>query len=171
MSCLNPLLTVGFQVRECVRLHQAHLGRREAKDLVVEIFRKLRLNQPEKLVHCYPHQLSGGMQQRIAIAMAICNQPQLIIADEPTTALDRSSQRTVLELLKELQQIHKFALLFITHDLWSVQEMADRVALMFHGKIIELATKKEFFSHPQHHYARKLIDSMVPLPSSLGSQW
>ncbi|MDZ7842817.1 MAG: ABC transporter ATP-binding protein [Gammaproteobacteria bacterium] len=159
MTSLNPVFTVGDQIRECLRVHQGLKGR-DVRDKAVELLRSVGIPSPESRVNEYPHQLSGGMKQRVMIAIALANEPELLIADEPTTALDVTIQAQVLDVMRRLQKERGMALLLITHDLGVVSEMADRVAVMYAGQIIEYAERGAFFSNPRHPYSRKLFDSL-----------
>jgi ABC-type dipeptide/oligopeptide/nickel transport system ATPase component len=151
MTSLNPVFTVGDQIGEAIRLHQG-LGKREARDKTIEMLRLVKIADPESRVDAYPHQLSGGMRQRVMIAMALSCNPSLLIADEPTTALDVTIQAQILELMKELQQKIGMALLLITHDLGVVAEQADDVAIMYAGKIVERSDTRAIFNQPLHPY-------------------
>ncbi|HSH43028.1 MAG TPA: ABC transporter ATP-binding protein [Arenicellales bacterium] len=159
MTSLNAVLTVGEQIRECLRAHQGLKGG-AARDKAVELLRDVGIPSPETRVDEYPHQLSGGMKQRVMIAIALANEPELLIADEPTTALDVTIQAQVLDVIRRLQRDRGMAVLLITHDLGVVSEMADRVAVMYAGRIIELSGRESFFSDPKHPYSRKLFDSL-----------
>jgi len=161
-TALNPVLTVGRQIAEAVWAH-AGLGRREVLGRVLDLLRAVGIPDPERRVGEYPHQLSGGMKQRVMIAMALAGGPELLIADEPTTALDVTIQAQVLRLLKGLQADTGLAVLLITHDLGVVAETADRLAVMYAGQIVESATSTAFFALPAHPYSRKLMDSL-PTP-------
>ncbi len=159
MTSLNPVMSVGQQVAEAVRLHDPdHHGR--VNDRVVELFRSVGIPDPERRAGEYPHQLSGGMKQRVMIAMALAGRPEVLIADEPTTALDVTIQAQVLDVLRNLQRETGMAILLITHDLGVVAEMADRVGVMYAGQLVEVNKVKDFFSHPMHPYSRKLFQSM-----------
>jgi peptide/nickel transport system ATP-binding protein len=159
MTSLNPVMTAGEQVAEAVRLHDAdNRGRVDAR--VVELFRAVGIPDPVRRVHEYPHQLSGGMKQRVMIAMALAGRPELLVADEPTTALDVTIQAQVLDLLKELQRETGMAILLITHDLGVVAEMADQVGVMYAGQLMEVNDVEAFFANPQHPYSRKLFRSV-----------
>ncbi len=159
MTSLNPVMTVGGQVAEAVRLHDPEASG-QVDQRVVELFRDVGIPDPERRLNEYPHQLSGGMKQRVMIAMALAGRPQMLIADEPTTALDVTIQAQVLDLLKGLQRDTGMAILLITHDLGVVAEMADRVGVMYAGQMIEVADVKRFFSQPSHPYSRKLFASV-----------
>jgi oligopeptide/dipeptide ABC transporter ATP-binding protein len=159
MTSLNPVMTVGEQIAETVRLHQG-ASRREAWERAVEMLRLVKIPDPQKQVRSYPHQLSGGQRQRVMIAMALACTPKLLIADEPTTALDVTIQAQILELIGELQQRLGMAVLLITHDLGVVAERADDVAVMYAGKIVERAKPNAIFSRPKHPYTVGLLRSM-----------
>ncbi len=156
MTSLNPVFTCGHQVQEAIVQHQrcpAAVARRQT----LELFRQVQLPDPEQCMNRYPHQLSGGQKQRVMIAMAMSCNPSLLIADEPTTALDVTVQKSVLHLMKQLQQHTGMGLLFITHDLGIVQEIADRVIVLYKGIIVEQGTTKDIFQHPQHPYTKALL--------------
>ncbi|MCW4115982.1 ABC transporter ATP-binding protein [Aurantimonas sp. MSK8Z-1] len=156
MSSLNPLHTIEKQVGEVMKLHRG-LSDRQARERVLELLRQVGIREPEKRLGAYPHQLSGGQRQRVMIAMALANEPDLLIADEPTTALDVTVQAQILELLKKLQAERHMAMLFITHDLGIVRKIADRVCVMYRGKIVETGPTAAIFENPQHHYTRHLL--------------
>ncbi len=166
MTSLNPLLTCGAQVAEAIRLHKG-ISRTAAQEQTIHLFHQVKLPNPELLLHRYPHELSGGQKQRVMIAMAISCQPQLLIADEPTTALDVTVQKAILELLKELQQQTGMSVVFITHDLGVIAEIADRVVVMYKGSIAEQGPVEEIFRHPQHPYTRGLLACRPPLDKQL----
>ena len=159
MTSLNPVFTVGNQIAEAIRLHQG-LGARETREKTIDMLRLVRIADPESRVDEYPHQLSGGMRQRVMIAMALACNPSLLIADEPTTALDVTIQAQILELIKELQQKLGMALLLITHDLGVVAERADGVAIMYAGKIVERGPVEAIFRRPLHPYTVGLLNSL-----------
>jgi len=156
MTSLNPVFTCGYQVAESLQLHKGLSGE-QAKQQAIEWFEKVKLPEPEKVFHKYPHQLSGGQKQRVMIAMAMCCKPSLLICDEPTTALDVTVQKNILQLIKELQQEEKMGVIFITHDLAVVSEIADRIAVMYRGEIVESNNVKEIFIYPQHPYTKGLL--------------
>ncbi|MEE2831589.1 MAG: ABC transporter ATP-binding protein [Candidatus Latescibacterota bacterium] len=162
MSSLNPVLTCGRQIEEAVRLHQGG-SRQEAKARAIEMMHLVGIPAPEQRVDDYPHQLSGGMRQRVMIAIALSCSPDVLIADEPTTALDVTIQAQILELLEKLQAEFHMAILLITHDLGVVAEVADRVAVMYAGQIVETATTKDLFASPRHPYTRGLLRSIPHL--------
>jgi peptide/nickel transport system ATP-binding protein len=156
MSALNPVITCGEQVAEIVRIHQ-QLSKKAAKEKVIHWFEKVKLPSPIEMYNRYPHQLSGGQKQRVMLAMAMCCNPALLICDEPTTALDVTVQKTILELIKELQQQTGMAVLFITHDLGVVAQIADRALVMYKGEIVEQNSVTNILKHPQHPYTKALI--------------
>ncbi|TIL74428.1 MAG: ABC transporter ATP-binding protein [Mesorhizobium sp.] len=156
MTSLNPLHTIEQQIVEVLTLHQG-LGDRQAKARTLELLNEVGIREPEKRLDAYPHQLSGGQRQRVMIAMALANEPELLIADEPTTALDVTVQAQILELLAELKSRKGMSMLFITHDLGIVRKIADRVCVMTKGKIVETGPTKEIFDNPQHSYTRHLL--------------
>ncbi|MER9155417.1 ABC transporter ATP-binding protein [Mesorhizobium sp. M0778] len=156
MTSLNPLHTIEQQIVEVLKLHQG-LGDRTAKARTLELLHEVGIREPEKRLDAYPHQLSGGQRQRVMIAMALANEPELLIADEPTTALDVTVQAQILELLAGLKSRKNMSMLFITHDLGIVRKIADRVCVMTKGKIVETGPTKEIFANPQHAYTRHLL--------------
>ncbi|WP_224007400.1 ABC transporter ATP-binding protein [Aureimonas sp. SA4125] len=156
MSSLNPLHTIERQVGEVLKIHRG-VSDKEANRRTLELLHQVGIRDPEKRLGAYPHQLSGGQRQRVMIAMALANEPDLLIADEPTTALDVTVQAQILELLKVQQQKRQMAMLFITHDLGIVRKIADRVCVMYRGKIVETGPTEEIFANPQHHYTRHLL--------------
>ncbi|MCA2406171.1 ABC transporter ATP-binding protein [Rhizobium leguminosarum bv. viciae 248] len=158
MTSLNPLHTIEKQIAEILALHQGLTGQ-PARERVLELLNQVGIREPEKRLKAYPHELSGGQRQRVMIAMALANRPELLIADEPTTALDVTVQAQILELLRQLKAVHGMSLLFITHDLGIVRKFADRVCVMTKGKIVETGTVEEVFSNPKHDYTRHLLAS------------
>ncbi|HVH78621.1 MAG TPA: ABC transporter ATP-binding protein, partial [Stellaceae bacterium] len=162
MTSLNPVYTVGDQIAEVVRVHQ-DLSRREAIDKAIEMLRLVHVPAPERRVHEYPHQLSGGMRQRVMIAMALACGPELLIADEPTTALDVTIQAQILDLLAEMKTKFGMAIMLITHAMGVVAEVAQRVAVMYAGRIVEEAPVEELFANPLHPYTQGLIRSIPRL--------
>jgi len=167
MTALNPVMRVGDQIAEAVLAHSAR-SRREAWQLAVEAMDQVAIPEPARRARDYPHQLSGGMRQRVMIAMAIVNRPQLLIADEPTTALDVTIQAQILDLLAELRRKFGLAMLFISHDLAVVSEVADRVAVMYAGSMVELGMKADIFRAPAHPYTRGLLNAVPDLKTERG---
>jgi peptide/nickel transport system ATP-binding protein len=159
MTSLNPLLTVGDQIGEAYRLHR-NPNRKQARLHTIDMLRRVGIPRPEQIVDEYPHRLSGGMRQRVMIAMALCCEPELLIADEPTTALDVTIQAQILELMKKLNQEMGTAIMLITHDLGVVAEMCGRVAVMYAGKVVEEGPVKDIFRNPRHPYTKGLIRSI-----------
>ncbi len=159
MSSFSPLFTIGHQISESVRLH-LEKDKVKAKDISIEAMRRVGIANPEKRYNQYPHEFSGGMLQRALIAMALVCNPKLLIADEPTTALDVTIQAQILELMKQLQKDYKMAILYITHDLGTVARMCDRVAVMYLGRIVEIAPVVELFKNPRHPYTIGLLGSV-----------
>jgi oligopeptide/dipeptide ABC transporter ATP-binding protein len=162
MTSLNPVYTVGEQIAEALRLHRK-LSRKDAYAAAIEAMKEVAIPDPARRVDDYPHQLSGGMRQRIMIAMALACNPELLIADEPTTALDVTIQAQILELLDNLRKTRKLAVLLITHDLGVVAEVADRVCVMYTGRIVEETTVDEIFEKPRHPYTQGLLRSVPKL--------
>jgi len=162
MTSLNPVFTVGEQIAEALRLHRK-LDRKKARESAIEAMREVSIPSPERRINDYPHQLSGGMRQRVMIAMALACDPELLIADEPTTALDVTIQAQILELLDELRKTRKLAVLLITHDLGVVAEVADRVCVMYTGKIVEESGVDAIFENPKHPYTQGLLRSVPKL--------
>jgi len=167
MTCLNPVLTVGFQIAESLRCHR-NMSRDEAEAETVRLLERVRIPAAKSRIHEYPHNFSGGMRQRVMIAMALACKPKLLIADEPTTALDVTIQAQILELLKELQQEEGMAVLFITHDMGVVAEISDRTLVMFEGNIVETGTTEEIFASAKHPYTRALLSAVPVLGSMTG---
>ncbi len=159
MTSLNPLFTLGDQLMEPIRLHQK-LGRKQAWDKAVEMLQMVRVSLPEQRMKEYPHQLSGGMRQRVMIAMALACRPELLIADEPTTALDVTIQAQVLDLMRQLQRELGTAIAFITHDLGVIKEMCDRVIVLYCGEVMEQAAVKTLFADPRHPYTNGLLSTL-----------
>ena len=158
MTSLNPVFTIGDQIMEALLTHR-RVSREEARDRTIDMLRRVKIPSAETLISRYPHQISGGMRQRVMIAMALACNPKLLIADEPTTALDVTIQAQILDLLQELQEEFGMSILLITHDLGIVADLARHVAVMYAGQIVEFATTQELFSHPQHPYTLGLFQS------------
>lgn len=159
LTSLNPVFTVGSQLTESIRIHM-HLSKEQAKRRAIDLLTKVGMPDAEHVVKKYPHTLSGGMRQRVMIAMALSCNPKLLIADEPTTALDVTIQAQIMKLLKELQQEKNMSMILITHDIGLVANTADRVIVMYAGQIIEEAAAEEIFAHPKHPYTRALLNTV-----------
>ena len=162
MTSLNPVFTCGDQVVEAIILHQ-NISRLEAKKLTIKLFEEVQLPDPQRIFSTYPHQISGGQKQRVMIAMAMSCQPSVLVADEPTTALDVTVQKTILELMQNLQKEHDMGIMFITHDLGVIAELADKVVVMYKGKIVEQGNVWDIFKNPQHPYTKGLLACRPPL--------
>jgi oligopeptide/dipeptide ABC transporter, ATP-binding protein, C-terminal domain len=160
MSALNPLMVIGDQIEEALVLHRSGMSKRERKAKVVELLAKVGIAEPEHAARRYPHELSGGMRQRVVIAIAVANEPKLLIADEPTTALDATIQLQILELIRKLKRDSGAGVILITHDVGIVAEMADRVAVMYAGQIVEIADIHTLLTAPGHPYTRSLLRSI-----------
>jgi len=156
MTSLNPVLTCGYQITEALQLHLG-VSKAEAKQRTIDLFKEVQLPRPEELFDSYPHQISGGQKQRVMIAMALSCNPEILIADEPTTALDVTVQKTIIELLLKLKAERNMSLIFISHDLGVIGEIADRVLVMYKGEVVEEATVKALFTHPKHPYTKGLL--------------
>jgi ABC-type dipeptide/oligopeptide/nickel transport system ATPase component len=167
MTALNPVMRVGDQVAEAVLAHQ-RVSKREAWNLAVSALHEVAIPDPERRARDYPHQLSGGQRQRVMIAMALVNNPRLLIADEPTTALDVTIQAQILELLRDLRERHKLSVLFISHDLGVISRIADQVAVMYAGEIVEIGAVEQIFSAASHAYTRGLISAIPTLRTDRG---
>ena len=159
MAALNPVMRVGAHIAEALTVHGL-ASRREARSRAIELLRAVRITNPEQRVDDYPHQLSGGMRQRVMLAIALACKPPLVIADEPTTALDVTVQAQILELLRDMKREFDLSLLLITHDFGVIAETADRVAVMYRGKIVEQAPVRDIFRNPQHPYTKGLLASI-----------
>jgi oligopeptide/dipeptide ABC transporter ATP-binding protein len=159
MTSLNPVFRVGEQIAEAIRLHQ-NLPAKQAMDLSVELLREVGISDPQKRAHDYPHNLSGGMRQRVMIAMAMSCHPKLLLADEPTTALDVTIQAQILDLISGLKQKNNMAVILITHDLGVIAQAAQKVAVMYAGKIVESASAEDLFANPLHPYTQGLLESV-----------
>ena len=159
MTSLNPVFTIGYQLTEAIKLHTDRRGR-EAKDRAIELIKLVGINEPEKRIKQYPHELSGGMRQRIMIAMALACEPDILIADEPTTALDVTIQAQILELIQDLQHKMGMAVILVTHDLGVIADMCDNIVVMYGGRICERGTAAEIFYNPKHEYTKGLLRSI-----------
>jgi oligopeptide/dipeptide ABC transporter ATP-binding protein len=175
MTALNPLMRIGSQIEEAIRIHDPHAGRTAARRRAVEMLSRVAVPEPERIASQYPHQLSGGLRQRAMIAMALSASPRLLIADEPTTALDPTVQKQILELLANLQRELGLAMIFISHDLAVVAGLAHRIAVMYTGRIIEEGTAQQIFRAPSHPYTAGLLrampgmtrETLQPIPGSV----
>ncbi len=165
MTALNPVMSIGKQIAEAIQIHQRELSRAAVHQRAIEALVSVSIPDPATRFDDYPHQFSGGQRQRIMIAMALVNRPRLLIADEPTTALDVTVQAQILDLLRELKQRSNAAMLFISHDLSVVAQIAERVAVMRRGKIVEMATCAQIFADPQHPYTRSLLAAVPTMRS------
>jgi peptide/nickel transport system ATP-binding protein len=168
MTSLNPVYRCGDQVVEAIRIHQ-DVSKSEAKVLTLELFEKVQLPNPERIFKAYPHEISGGQKQRVMIAMAMSCDPEILIADEPTTALDVTVQKTILQLMMELKAENDMSIMFITHDLGVIAEIADRVIVMYQGEIVEEGKVEDIFKNPQHPYTKGLLACRPPLDKRLKS--
>lgn len=168
MTSLNPVFTIGNQIEEVIELHQPHLSAAERESKAIDMLRLVGIPSPEKRVKEYPHQLSGGMRQRVMIAIALSCEPDILIADEPTTALDVTIQAQILELMKKLQKELGMGIILITHDLGVVAETCDHVAVMYCGQIVESADVETLFNHPSHPYTKGLMNSIPDFDSTSG---
>jgi peptide/nickel transport system ATP-binding protein len=166
MTSLNPVFTCGEQVMEAIIIHQK-ITKKEAKEKTIQLFNKVQLPRPESIFDAYPHQISGGQKQRVMIAMAMSCNPSILIADEPTTALDVTVQKTILDLMRKLQDENDMGIMFITHDLGVIAELADKVVVMYKGKIVEQGSVWDIFSNPQHPYTKGLLACRPPLNKRL----
>jgi peptide/nickel transport system ATP-binding protein len=166
MTALNPVMPVGRQIAEAIETHQPELGRKQVRNAVVEAMTAVAIAEPENRLRDYPHQFSGGQRQRLLIAMALVNHPSLLIADEPTTALDVTVQAQILLLLKALQQRNGLGMLFISHDLAVVAQIADRVAVMRRGMLLETGTRDQVFLEPRHAYTKSLLGAVPTLTTN-----
>jgi peptide/nickel transport system ATP-binding protein len=160
MSSLNPVYTIGNQMTEVIKLHKPHLSKNQVNELAIEMLKKVGIPSAEARFNEFPHSLSGGMRQRVMIAMALSCSPKLLIADEPTTALDVTIQAQILMLMKDLQAEYQMGILLITHDLGVVAQTCDEVAIMYAGKIVEVGSVETIFSRPKHPYTKGLLDSI-----------
>ena len=167
MTALNPVMPVGEQIAEAIRVHHPEISRRQVRDAVLEAVEAVALADPRRRFKDYPHQFSGGQRQRILIAMAIANRPRLLIADEPTTALDVTVQQQILELLASLRERFGLTMLFISHDLAVISQVADRVAVMRHGLLLEEAPREAIFRNPAHAYTRALLGAVPTMSTDI----
>ena len=165
MTALNPVMSIGAQIAEAIRVHHREMNANAVRDRVLEVLGEVALPNPHQRLRDYPHQFSGGQRQRILIAMAVVNRPRLLIADEPTTALDVTVQAQILHLLADLRDKHRLAMLFISHDLAVISQVADRVAVMQGGRIVEQAEAHRLFVSPAHAYTRQLLASAPTMRS------
>lgn len=163
MKALDPVFTIGNQMEETVRRHNKGVKKAEARARCLEMLKKVEIANPEHVLKCYPHELSGGMKQRIIIAMALICEPMLLIADEPTTALDVTIKAQILELMQNIRKITNASIIFITHDLGVIANLCDRVLVMYAGQVVEAADKKTLFLSPKHPYTRGLLGSLPRL--------
>lgn len=163
MTSLNPLKTIGKQLQETIELHQKYLSKDDAKKATYELLTSVGIDEPERRYKQYPHEFSGGMRQRIVIAIAVACKPEILICDEPTTALDVTIQAQIIDLLENLQRIYDLTIIYITHDLGVVAHVADRVAVMYAGEIVEVGTEDEIFYEPIHPYTNALLGSLPQL--------
>jgi len=168
MTSLNPVMRVGTQIGEVLRWHLSLQGRAARKEAIA-LLRRVEMPDPERQIDAYPHELSGGMRQRVMIAMALAGRPRLLIADEPTTALDVTIQAQILELVRKLQRESSMSVMLITHDLGVIAEMCDRVAVMYAGRVVEIGSALDIFDRPAHPYTRGLLASRPRI--SAGSEW
>ncbi len=162
MTALTPVYTIGWQIAEQILAHQK-VTKKQAWARAIDLLAEVNIPKPEEAVHRYPHQLSGGMRQRAVIAMALTCNPALLVADEPTTALDVTVQAQILDLLRKLQKTHGSSIIFITHDLGVMAELTDRIMVMYAGRIVERASRDQIFASPQHPYTQALLASIPPL--------
>src|SRR5690625_760568 len=169
MSALNPLMIIGDQIEEVLYLHNKSMSKKEQAKKALYLLKKVGITNPKRTYHQFPHELSGGMRQRVIIAIAIANEPEILIADEPTTALDATIQSQILDLMVELKEEMEAGIILITHDLGVVAEMADRVAVMYAGQIVEITDVYTLFNEPLHPYTRSLLNS-VPQEDSQKSK-
>jgi peptide/nickel transport system ATP-binding protein/oligopeptide transport system ATP-binding protein len=169
MTSLNPVHSIGWQITEAMRAHDKRASAAELRERAIAALQRVRIPSPERRFDDYPHQLSGGMRQRVMIAMALACKPQLLIADEPTTALDVTVQAQILDLLRELQQETGMSIILITHDLGVIAEMADEVAVMYAGRVVERASAEDIFASPQHPYTLGLLGSVPRLDEDRAS--
>ncbi len=170
LTSLNPVFTIGYQLEEAIKVHNPEMSKEEIRERAVELLKSVGIPSPEKRLRDYPHQFSGGMRQRVVIAIALANDPDLVIADEPTTALDVTIQAQVLNLMKRLSQERGSSIILITHDMGVVAQMADRIAVMYAGKIVEIGPTEEIIFNPRHPYTIGLIRSIPKLSGKRGEK-
>jgi oligopeptide/dipeptide ABC transporter ATP-binding protein len=163
MTALNPVHKIGKQIAEVIKLHNKNLNQIEIENRIIELLQKTEIPDPKKRINEYPHQISGGMRQRVVIAIALACEPSILIADEPTTALDATIQAQIIELIKEIKLKTKMSVIFISHDLGVIAEICDKVAVMYAGKIIETGKTADIFNNPAHPYTKGLINSIPTL--------
>ena len=166
LTALNPVITIGEQITEQIFAH-IKVSKKEARDRAIASMREVYLPSPERIFYDYPHRLSGGMRQRVMIAMALCLRPKLLIADEPTTALDVTIQAEILNLFREIKEKHKMSILFITHDFGIIAQLADRVAVMQEGRIVDEGSVDEIFYSPKANYTKELLAAIPKIPEEL----
>lgn len=166
LTALNPVLTIGEQITEQILAH-TKMGKSEAEERALSLMKEVHLPSPKRVFYDYPHRLSGGMRQRAMIAMALCLRPKLFIADEPTTALDVTIQAGILELFREIKEKHKMSILFITHDFGIIAQLADRVAVMQRGRIVEQGSVEDIFYSPKANYTQELLKAVPKIPEDL----
>ena len=168
MTSLNPYLKIGLQLLESIQIHQPELSKSEAKFRCLDMLKRVALTEPETRFNQFPHELSGGMRQRVMIAMALLNQPRVLIADEPTTALDVTIQAEILDLLRELQRDFGMAVVFITHDLAVIAQLCDRVAIMYAGEVQEVGVTSDILNRSKHPYTQSLLAAIPRIDGSRG---
>ncbi|WP_052345745.1 ABC transporter ATP-binding protein [Paucisalibacillus sp. EB02] len=168
MSSLNPMLRIKSQIAEAINIHQPAKSKKQVQEKVIDLLKQVEIPDAERVANRFPHQLSGGMRQRVMIAIALACEPKLLIADEPTTALDVTTQAQILALIKDLNKRRGTGVIFITHDLSVVADIADRVVVMYQGKIVEEADVFQLFDHPQHAYTKKLMRAMPTIEKKAG---
>lgn len=166
MTALNPLWTVGEQISETISAHLS-IGKKESRERSINLLKTVGIMEPEEKYKCYPHQLSGGMRQRVMIAIALACNPKLIIADEPTTALDVTIQAQILQVMKNLKDDNDMSILMITHDLGIIAEMTEKVIVMYAGQIVEQGLVRDIFKNPRHPYTKGLLDSIIPIDTDI----
>ena len=170
MTSLNPVYRIKRQLEEMIRLHQPELSSQQVYEKAIDILTKVGIPEPQERIRVFPHQLSGGLRQRVMIAIALASNPKLLIADEPTTALDVTIQAQIIELLKDMQKEMNMSILLITHDFGVVSQMADRVSVMYAGKIVEEGAMRDVFEHPWHPYTTLLIMSIPGIKVKRGGR-